>query len=81
LRGSRRRDQGRPAGTHGQRGETIEHLAVSAGYVATLVIRTIEGRDLDDTGRKGASLVVLVNETMARRDRPGERTPAWRRRW
>ncbi len=56
----------------GQRGETIENIAVSAGYVSTLGLRVLEGRDLNETDRKGAPLVALVNETMARRYWPNE---------
>jgi predicted permease len=56
----------------GQRGETIENIAVSAGYMPTLGLRVIEGRDLNEADRKGAPLVALVNETMARRYWPNE---------
>jgi predicted permease len=56
----------------GQRGETIENIAVSAGYVSTLGLRVLEGRDLNETDRKGAPLVALVNENMARRYWPNE---------
>ncbi len=56
----------------GQRGETIENVGVSAGYVPTLGLRVIDGRDFDETDRAGAPLVALVNETMARRYWPGE---------
>ncbi|MGE0462861.1 MAG: ABC transporter permease [Vicinamibacterales bacterium] len=56
----------------GQRGETIENVAVSAGYVSTLGLRVLEGRDLNEADRKGAPLVALVNETMARRYWPNE---------
>lgn len=56
----------------GQRGETIENIAVSAGYVPTLGLRVLEGRDLYEADRKGAPLVALVNETMARRYWPNE---------
>jgi predicted permease len=56
----------------GQRGETIENIAVSAGYIPTLGLRVLEGRDVNDTDRQGAPLVALVNETMARRYWPTE---------
>ena len=56
----------------GQRGETIENVAVSAAYVPTLGLRVVDGRDLDETDRTGAPLVALINETMARRYWPGE---------
>lgn len=55
-----------------QRGEVVENLYVSAGFVPTLGLRLLDGRDLDDTDRTGAPLVALVNETMARRYWPGE---------
>jgi predicted permease len=51
----------------GQRGEIIENVDVSPGYVSTLGLRLLEGRDLGDADRAGAPLVVLVNEAMARR--------------
>ena len=56
----------------GQRGETIENVAISAAYISTLGLRVLEGRDLDEGDRKGAPLVALVNETMARRYWPNE---------
>ena len=56
----------------GQRGEIVENVAVSAGYLDTLGVRVVEGRDLDETDREGAPLVAIVNETMARRFWPGE---------
>lgn len=55
----------------GQRGEIIENVAVSTGYVETLGLRLLDGRDLDETDRRGAPLVALVNEAMARRYWPG----------
>ena len=51
----------------GQRGETIENIASRAGYVPTLGLRVIDGRDLDGTDRAGVPLVAPINETMARR--------------
>ena len=56
----------------GQRGETIENISVSTGYVPTLGLRVLSGRDLDDTDRAGVPLVALINETMARRYWPTE---------
>ena len=56
----------------GQRGETIENVSVSPGYVPTLGLRVLDGRDLDGTDRPGAPLVALINETMARRYWPDE---------
>ena len=51
----------------GQRGEVIENTAVSTGYLETLGLRLIEGRDIADSDRPDTPLVALVNEAMARR--------------
>jgi predicted permease len=51
----------------GQRGEVIENTAVSAGYLETLGLRLMEGRDIAESDRPGTPLVALVNEAMARR--------------
>ena len=51
----------------GARGEVIENVAVSPGYLATLGIPLREGRDIADADRPGAPRVAIVNETMARR--------------
>jgi len=51
----------------GQRGEVIENTAVSAGYLETLGLRLLEGRDIADSDRPDTPLVALVNEAMARR--------------
>ena len=56
----------------GQRGETIENVAVSPGYLATLGVRLIEGRDVGAADANGAPDVAIVNATMARRFWPGE---------
>lgn len=56
----------------GQHGEIVESVSVSPGYVGTLGLRVVEGRDLAESDRTGAPLVVLVNETMARRYWPNE---------
>ncbi len=56
----------------GQRGETIENVAVSPGYLGTLGIRLVEGRDVGPSDIDGAPDVAIVNETMARRFWPGE---------
>jgi predicted permease len=56
----------------GQRGDVVEHLYVSSGYLSTLGLRLIDGRDFEETDREGAPLVALVNETMARRYWPNE---------
>jgi len=56
----------------GQRGETIENVAVSPGYLATLGVRLVEGRDVGAADIDGAPGVAIVNATMARRYWPGE---------
>jgi predicted permease len=56
----------------GQRGEIIENAAVSSGYLDTLGLRLIEGRDLADADRDDTPLVALINETMARQFWQGE---------
>ncbi len=55
----------------GQRGDTIEQVAVSPGYLATLGVRLLEGRDFGPSDSAGAPDVAIVNETMARRYWPG----------
>ncbi len=56
----------------GQRGETIENVAVSPGYLATLGTRLVEGRDVGAADIDGGAGVAIVNETMARRFWPKE---------
>jgi len=56
----------------GQRGETIENGAVSPGYLATLGVRLVAGRDVGAADIDGAPGVAIVNATMARRYWPGE---------
>lgn len=46
--------------------------AVGPGYFATLGIPILSGRDIGETDADGAPLVVLINETLARRLWPGE---------
>ena len=56
----------------GQRGEVVENVAVSPGYLDTLGVRLREGRDIADSDTVGAPGVAVVNETMARRFWPDE---------
>jgi macrolide transport system ATP-binding/permease protein len=56
----------------GTRGETIENRSISPGYLETLGIRLLEGRDVQDSDRPGAPLVAVVNATMARTFWPKE---------
>lgn len=58
--------------TEGQRGESIENVAVSPGYLATLGVRLLDGRDFGPADTEGAPGVAIVNETMARRYWPNE---------
>jgi putative ABC transport system permease protein len=48
-----------------------ECATVAPGYFRTLGIPLLEGRDFAPTDREGAPVVVIVNETMARRFWPG----------
>jgi predicted permease len=56
----------------GQRGETIENVAMSPGYLDTLGVRILDGRDVSAADRQGAPDVVVVNATMARLFWPNE---------
>jgi predicted permease len=51
----------------GQRGEVVENTNVSAGYLETLGLRLMEGRDIAASDRPDTPLVALINEAMARR--------------
>ena len=53
--------------TEGQRGEIIENVAISPGYLPTLGVRVVEGRDIDATDMAGGPDVAVINETMARK--------------
>jgi predicted permease len=57
----------------GQRAEIIENVSVSPGYLSTLGVRLLEGRDIADTDRQGSLLVAVINETMARAYWPNQR--------
>ncbi len=54
------------------RGEVIANVAVSPDYFVTLDVPIVEGRGFTDADRRGAPLVAVVNETMARRYWPNE---------
>ena len=56
----------------GQRGESIENVAVSADYLGTLGVPVIDGRGIDATDVAGSPDVALVNQTMARKFWPNE---------
>jgi predicted permease len=53
--------------SEGQRGEIIENVRVSPGYLPTLGVATIDGRGIDATDVSGAPDVAVINETMARK--------------
>jgi hypothetical protein len=50
-----------------QRGEILNHVAVSASYLPTLGVPILRGRNFTDADREGAPLVAIVSEAMARR--------------
>jgi predicted permease len=56
----------------GRRGETVENRSISPGYLETLGLRLLEGRDIQESDRRGAPLVAVVNATMARTYWPKE---------
>jgi predicted permease len=56
----------------GQRGESLENVAISPDYLPTLGVPVIEGRGVDATDMAGAPDVAVVNETMARKFWPNE---------
>ena len=56
----------------GQRGDSIENVAASPGYLDTLGVPLVEGRDFTAADSEGAPGVAIVNETMARRYWPGQ---------
>ena len=49
----------------GSPGRNIMNTVVSPGYFQTLQISMITGRDFEERDRKGAPLVVIINERMA----------------
>ena len=49
------------------RGETIANVSVTPDYFSAMAIAVVEGRGIAATDRKGAPLVAVINETMARR--------------
>jgi predicted permease len=56
----------------GTTGDVIEYRYVSPGYLETIGVRLVEGRDVTEADRRGGPLVALVNQTMARTYWPGE---------
>ncbi|MDO8678279.1 MAG: ABC transporter permease [Acidobacteriota bacterium] len=58
--------------TEGQRGEIIENVSMSPGYLGTLGVRLLEGRDVDASDSTGGPDVAVINQTMARKFWPDE---------
>jgi predicted permease len=56
----------------GSAGRNIMNNVVSPGHFQTLQIPILEGRDFDESDRKGAQRKVIVNERMAQMLWPGE---------
>jgi predicted permease len=53
-------------------GETVANVAVTHEYFGTMDIPIVEGRGFTSADRRGAPLVAVVNETMAKRFWPNE---------
>ncbi len=60
-----------PEGEEGGRGVFVQVNAVSPGYFETLGVPLLRGRAFGASDRRGAPLVVVVNETMAAQFWPG----------
>ena len=58
--------------TEGQRGEIIENVAMSPGYLTTLGVPLLEGRAVDESDIAGGPDVAVINATMARTFWPNE---------
>lgn len=56
----------------GQRGEVIENVAISPGYLSTLGVPVTDGRDIAATDVAGGQDVAVINQTMARKFWPNE---------
>ena len=56
----------------GQRGEIIENVSISPGYLGTLGVRLIEGRDVDASDIAGSPDVAVINQTMVRKFWPNQ---------
>ena len=50
----------------------VQVNSVSPGYLETIEVSLLRGRDLADADKTGAPLVVVINETMAQRFWPGQ---------
>ncbi|HEX4914687.1 MAG TPA: ABC transporter permease [Vicinamibacterales bacterium] len=56
----------------GQRGEIIENVAVSPGYLQTMGVPVVEGRGIEASDIAGSPDVAVINATMARKFWPSE---------
>ncbi|MEP6690597.1 MAG: ABC transporter permease [Gemmatimonadaceae bacterium] len=61
---------GRPLLPQGQR-PSVHIRVTTADYIKTMGIRLVKGRTFSDADRRESQHVVLVNESMAKRDFPG----------
>jgi predicted permease len=52
--------------------ESFDYAAVTPGYLRTLRIALVRGRDFTDADREGAPEVAIVSQTMAARSWPGQ---------
>ena len=51
----------------GTRAEIVENIEITAGYLGTLGVSVLDGRDIAETDQRGTPDVAIVNQTMARR--------------
>ena len=58
--------------SEGQRAEIIENVSISTGYLGTLGVRFVDGRDVDASDITGSPDVAVINQTMARKFWPNE---------
>ena len=61
----------RPLGA-GERSPDADYRVITPGYIGTLGVRLVTGRDFSEQDRAGAPDVMLVSETMSRRTWPSE---------
>ena len=58
--------------SEGQRAEIVENVAISTGYLPTLGVPVVEGRDVGPADLAGSPDVAVINQTMARKFWPNE---------
>lgn len=61
-----------PAPRAGEPGPAAHDVAVAPGYFRTMGIPLLRGRDFTERDGKGAPLVVIINDAMAKRYWPGQ---------